>query len=305
MYLLYYTILACIRRFYLAYKRVVGNCKNGFTMKKLIIILLIFLSNNLVGQDIIKFSGLAHTIPNPCMTEICLPGIVWALENDTATYVLSKNNSWFPQDLIINNKKYNNNENINLYGYIKKEQDYSGNDFYKLEIINYEINDTIIEKNDTLNLFFSFPIFECGINIFSDPLNYKINELSYNQTYDSTKYTYVPINNFIGNDTIIFLTGCNLTPTKVIQYNIAVSNISKLNNIKYNFNIYPNPSFGTIHIENDINSDHDYILENFNGQIINKGKITKNIKFNIEKGLYVFTIIEKNTPIYTKKIIIK
>jgi hypothetical protein len=94
-------------------------------------------------------------------------------------------------------------------------------------VIANEQRDTIIDKNSTLELEFVFEIFECGISVYHHPTNNESSILSYNSSLDTAIYKYTPDIDFVGIDTVVFLTGCGSSPentiTDTIEYLIKVS----------------------------------------------------------------------------------
>lgn len=275
-----------------------------------LIIAFLFLSNYLFGQNVINVSGKIETTGNPCLDETCPPGMVWALSVDTATFIFTQNKNWIWSDnpLIIYDVEYSEGDSIKLYGQIFHSQDSVGKDFYKFEITDKEERDTIIGHNGQLTLVFDFH-FECGINVFRHPNHYSTSKLSYNNSFDTTTYTYSPLTNFIGTDTVIFLTGCGIPPNydyiKVVEYLINVSEATKINTITSNtFSIYPNPSSGDIHIKYDNEKAYNFIINNLQGQRIIQGELRQDLVLTLRHGVYIISILDKTRTIYRQKIII-
>jgi len=282
-------------------------------MRNLILILAIFFSYNLInGQDIIQTSGRVKLIGNPCLDETCLPGIVWSLETDTASYILTENHDWIWGDnpLIIYGIEHFENDSINIYGQFSIKQEWDGEKFYELEVLNKEQRDTIIVKNSTLTLEFVFEIFECGINVFKHPENQSISQLDYNIGLDTAIYTYKPKLDFVGIDTVVFLTDCGSTPDnmyfEIIEYLIQVTDFTKINNFMNdnNFQIFPNPSTGFINIMSNNHKGLDFRIYNSIGQTINQGKLKQDLQLDLKQGIYILTILDKYQLVYRQKIVI-
>ena len=108
-------------------------------MKNITLIMsFLFFSILLFGQDVIKLSGKVEMTANPCITEECLPVLIWGLNVDTATFILTKNKNWIwdTNPLVIYEIGYSEGDNITLYGQLSISQDWDGEDFYELEIVN-------------------------------------------------------------------------------------------------------------------------------------------------------------------------
>jgi hypothetical protein len=219
-------------------------------MKNYILILAFFLSYNLSGgQCIIQISGNLKLITNPCLNEICPPGLVWSLVNDTTSFILTSYHNWIWSDhtLVINDKEYFENDRVCIYGQKSKKQEWNGTSFYELEMADQEIKDTLLNENHSLKLVFVFRVFECGIKVLKHPENQCISRLDYNQCQDTATYTYAPKHDFTGVDTVVFLTGCGSDPDnmhfKIVEFFIHVSDFTKTGNLTNDKNLYlfPNP----------------------------------------------------------------
>lgn len=276
-------------------------------------LLFVVFCNLLIGQDIVKLSGKIELVANPCLTEICLPGLVWSLKTDTASFVLTKYHNWIWTDdsVVVDGFKYSENDTAKIYGQFSIKNKWDGSKFYEFEIINTERRDTTIKANSTLKLVFAFHIFECGINVFKYPIHQSICQLDYNTSSDTATFTYKPKQDFIGTDTVLFLTGCGSSFDnmifKIIEYKVNISDNTLINNrtIDSDYKIFPNPSTGLIKIIGNNYTNLEFILCNSIGQEVLKGKLQQDFQLDLENGVYIFTIIDKAQLIYRQKIIIK
>lgn len=248
---------------------------------------------------------------NPCITEICSPGLVWGLNVDTAMFILTKDANWIWDEntLMIYDSGYSDGDSIELYGQLSINQDWDGNAYYECEIVDKELRDTVIGNDNVLTLIFDFPIFECGINIFEHPKNYLTSELAYNSSLDTATYLYSPAQDFTGVDTVIFRTGCGASPDNmyvwIIEYLIQVSEGTKINSItSKTFNIYPNPSSGEIHITFDNDQDYWFTINNLQGQMILDGMLRQELTITLRQGLYLISILDNSKVIHRQKIIV-
>lgn len=127
-------------------------------MKK-IILNLIFLSYITIGhiycQENDTITGKIVQISNPCLDDPCLPGTVFAIENDTSDYIITLDSTWQWADnhLIINGDTLSVNDSIKAIGVISTKTDLQNEIYYEIEIdttffLSTSINQII--KNDIL-----------------------------------------------------------------------------------------------------------------------------------------------------------
>jgi hypothetical protein len=285
-------------------------------MKNLTLLLLILFSCNfLIGQDVAHISGRINMTANPCVDSICPPGLVWSLATETTSFILTKSHNWIwsSDSLIINGKKYIENDSISFFGDKKTKEAWNGDKFYELEILDINQKDTIIDKDDTLTVKFNFHIWECGISVYRHPFNYSISQTEniWGTTSGySTYYTYKSTRDFIGVDTVLFLTGCGSERDNmsfsIIEYLIHVSddttNINLTNDS--NLRIFPNPSTGLITIKNNNHQELDYCVYNSNGQTVKQGKLKRDLQLYLNRGIYFVNILDKTKLVYRQKVII-
>lgn len=110
-------------------------------MKNLILIILSFaFLIPCMSQDMITISGQVKMIGNPCLSEECPPGVVWAIETDTASFILTQDNDWLWGDfqLMINGKEYLENDFLTVTGEIHVKHDWNDDVFYEIEIDGYD-----------------------------------------------------------------------------------------------------------------------------------------------------------------------
>jgi hypothetical protein len=77
-------------------------------MKNYLSLIFLFFTTASFSQTVKQYSGIIKLIDNPCLTDPCLPGLVWSLETDTADFILTINNNWIwsDNDLVINERPY-------------------------------------------------------------------------------------------------------------------------------------------------------------------------------------------------------
>jgi len=246
---------------------------------------------------------------NPCITEICDPGLVWGLNVDTAVFIITKESHWIEDaPLVIYDCDYLDGDSIELYGQLSISQDWDGNNYYEFEIVDKELRDTVINSDNFLTLIFELSSFECGIYIFEHPKHYSTSELTYDR-HDTATYIYSPIQDFTGVDTVIFVTFCAGSPDNmyfsVIEYIILVTEETKINSmINKIFTIYPNSSSGEIHITLDNVQDYWFTINNLQGQMILDGRLKQDLTITLRQGLYLISIFDNSKVIYRQKIIV-
>lgn len=89
---------------------------------------------NTYGQN--TYSGKIIYMPNPCLTEPCLPGIVFGLETTSQNYVLTINSNWIWSNnrLIIGDVEYFIDDEVEIIGITTTKQDINSNEYTELEI---------------------------------------------------------------------------------------------------------------------------------------------------------------------------
>lgn len=86
--------------------------------------------------------GTLVEISNPCINEICLPGLVYAIKNDTAFFILSVNSKWHSteNEFIFKNESFGMSSSVVIIGDISRKYDIENNLFFELEIDALIIN---------------------------------------------------------------------------------------------------------------------------------------------------------------------
>jgi hypothetical protein len=174
--------------------------------------------------------------------------------------------------------------------------------------------DTTIQKSENLRLEFSFSIFECGIQIYKEPSNFVLGntEFMYSEISSAYKtvFTFVPKNDFVGSDTIVFLTGCSPSPDirifDTLRYFIKTKETGLVDN-KNVIRLYSNPSNGQINIIGlSMESQMTYKLFDSSGKLCQDGFFNGDcIKTKVKDGIYILRISRKNVQVFEDKIRIK
>jgi hypothetical protein len=81
-----------------------------------------------------EYSGKLVRVPNPCTGIPCLPGVVWALETAENIYVLSFNNHWMIDNLVIDNTEYSMEDSVVISGTVHHKYDINNTAYIELEI---------------------------------------------------------------------------------------------------------------------------------------------------------------------------
>ena len=93
-----------------------------------------FMCLNTYGQS--TYSGKIIYMPNPCLTEPCLPGMVFGLETTSQDYVLTINSNWIWSNnrLIIGDVEYFIDDEVEIIGITTTKQDLNFNEYTEIEI---------------------------------------------------------------------------------------------------------------------------------------------------------------------------
>ncbi|MBK6521872.1 MAG: T9SS type A sorting domain-containing protein [Sphingobacteriaceae bacterium] len=101
------------------------------------------------------------------------------------------------------------------------------------------------------------------------------------------------------------INGCVNTAT----YNLIVSwcaGVNELNPTDSDFSIYPNPSEGMFFIKTSLTTEHDVMIVNSLGQVIQKTKLTSDSKVDLTKetnGIYQIIILDNGKAVFSTKVI--
>ncbi len=271
-----------------------------------------FCSSMLFGQEVQIISGRVELMSNPCLTEVCIPGILWGLNVDTALYVLDKNGKWIwaEDSLIIYGTGYSEGDSVKFYGQLSTWQDWKGDDYTEARIVNMEICDTAIANDQSLTLEFFFWVFDCGIYVYDHPAHAELSRLSYNNTYDTAIYVYQPLTGFNGTDTIMLVTGCGSTAdynsAKLLVYRVHVGEESRNEYLDQPaIKVYPNPSPGEIQFEFDNDHEYNLVINNLLGQRVYSSPLQKGYSVILSRGVYLITIMEQSNIVYNQQLIIQ
>ena len=123
-------------------------------MKKQILLFIVsfILIGEIFGQDYDIIRGRLTLAPNPCEGNPPLPGMVFAVENDTSVFILSINNMWKWSDafLTIDDKTFEPDDLIEVTGTIFDKIDSCDKQYYEIDVesISHAIT-SINQINDT------------------------------------------------------------------------------------------------------------------------------------------------------------
>jgi len=109
----------------------------------------------------VEINGTLIRIDNPCNTEPCLPGIVWAVECDQMTYYLTNINNgllWAERDIDIYGT-FSEGDKVMVFGWTSTEQDIYGNDYNTIGADSITlIEGPVIPGFELIVLFIAFSI---------------------------------------------------------------------------------------------------------------------------------------------------
>ena len=83
-----------------------------------------------------EIQGRYVLIPNPCLTQPCLPGMAYALSAEEKNYFLTVNGRLFSENLRWKHYNPRLNDRITKSGYIRKRNDIFGTPFFLLETLS-------------------------------------------------------------------------------------------------------------------------------------------------------------------------
>ena len=136
-------------------------------MKRIVCLLMAFIiASQLFCQTKDTLVGKIVQVPNPCLNSPCLPGMVYALENDTSVFIISVGESWKLTDnpLIINDDTLCLNDFVEIIGKINYRKDINSEEYYEIEAnTSNKLTATSIEQ-------LSMPI----VQVYPNPTNGKI-----------------------------------------------------------------------------------------------------------------------------------
>jgi hypothetical protein len=121
-------------------------------------VFLLILSILLIGQTFCQENdtiiGRIAQISNPCFESPCLPGAVFAIENDTSDFILSIDESWQWSDkqLIINNDTLNIDDSIKVIGIISTKKDMQNEIYYEIEVDTTFLMTSSINRIENSNI---------------------------------------------------------------------------------------------------------------------------------------------------------
>jgi len=173
------------------------------------------------------------------------------------------------------------------------------------------IRDTTIQNSDKLKFEFYFSHFECGISICKYPTNFDVGAIENSFLPGSYAYkasiSFTPKVNFVGLDTIDFLSGCSSSP--VDRYFDTLRYIVRLRatNIivdHYKVRIIQDPSNSLIQIQGiSIDSQLKIELFDLNGRICQSDIVVGDrFAVKVNNGIYILRICSENLKVLEEKI---
>ncbi len=120
-------------------------------MRRIILLFFgILFYSNIWADCEITIVGKIVQVPNPCLDSPCLPGIVYAIENDTSVFIISIGKKWLwaDQSLIINNTTLETNDSVAIIGNINCAKDINLDKYYEIEVSSSYALTTSIENEE-------------------------------------------------------------------------------------------------------------------------------------------------------------
>lgn len=210
------------------------------------VILIILSSAFLIpcrSQDMTTISGQVKMIGNPCLSVECPPGVVWALEADTASFVLTQDNNWIWGDyqLEIYGKEYFEDDYLTVNGEIHIQHEWDGDVFYEFEIDDYD--SIMVESKIWSNLSggYGVEMVECCysttfLKIETDPLINTIDEKQILASTDSLK-TWIKVGNIKESDRRIYFRDLDNNQGLLYDFGASVGDIVKVVNYAQNIDL--------------------------------------------------------------------
>ena len=92
--------------------------------------------NTTDGNQIISYSGKLQLIPNPCLSEPCLPGQVYALLSNGESYILTSDGNWYQgtSAFMWNDQQIKPEKKLSVTGVLMKTKDIKNREYWLLEI---------------------------------------------------------------------------------------------------------------------------------------------------------------------------
>lgn len=99
--------------------------------------------------------------------------------------------------------------------------------------------------------------------------------------------------------------GCtnSTTVSLIVQWCTGINQLDPTNT---DFSIYPNPTQGIFFIKTDLSTEHEVIIYNNLGQIIQKTKLNSNARIDLTKeanGIYQVIVLNKGKAVFSTKVI--
>ncbi len=99
--------------------------------------------------------------------------------------------------------------------------------------------------------------------------------------------------------------GCTNTGTVnlIVQWCTGINQLDPANT---DFAIYPNPTQGALFIKTDLKAEHDVVIYNELGQIVQRTKLNSDAKIDLAKeanGIYQVIILDKGKAVFSTKVI--
>jgi hypothetical protein len=99
--------------------------------------------------------------------------------------------------------------------------------------------------------------------------------------------------------------GCTNTATLnlIVQWCVGLDQLDPFNT---DFSVYPNPTQGVFYIKTDLTTEHEILIYNSLGQVIQRAKLNNESKIDLTKeanGIYQVIILEKGKTVFSTKVI--
>ncbi len=87
-------------------------------------------------NQMLSCSGVLQLIPNPCLSEPCLPGQVYALQSNGISYILTVDGNWYPgtSAFLWKDQQIQSGSKLMVNGILTKSIDLKKREYWLLEI---------------------------------------------------------------------------------------------------------------------------------------------------------------------------
>ena len=115
-------------------------------MKKVVVISTVFIiianvalvpSAGSLDNALTTIRGTYQCVPNPCTTDPCLPGLIWAVnDNDRIYYLVGRCGwEWGCENTVWNGYRPKEGDTVVVVGQVYEEQDLRDRTFYNIEVV--------------------------------------------------------------------------------------------------------------------------------------------------------------------------